>query len=212
MTDIRGGSRRSDEELAAAASRGSEEAFRELVERFERPVYGLVLRIVRRADLAEDLAQEAFVKAWKALARFDPTRKFSSWLFKIAHNAALDALRRRGEEPLSLDAPLGEGDERPELPADPRAEDPLERATFRAAGTALEAALGQLRPAYREILLLRFVEGLAYEEIAEVTGSPLGTVKVHIFRARQELAKTMRALGWDPASLAGGRNPGPRDA
>ena len=201
MTETRSGGRRSDEELAAAASRGSEEAFRELVERFERPVYGLVLRIVRRPDLAEDLAQEAFVKAWKALARFDPARRFSSWLFKIAHNAALDALRRRGEEPLSLDAPLGDDETRPEMPADPRAENPLARATYRAAGEALEAALAELRPQYREILLLRFVEGLAYDEIAEVTGSPLGTVKVHIFRARQELAKKMRALGWDPRSL-----------
>jgi RNA polymerase sigma-70 factor (ECF subfamily) len=201
VTEARGGDRRTDEELAAAAGRGSEEAFRELVERFERPVYGLVLRIVRRPDLAEDLAQEAFVKAWKALARFDPARRFSSWLFKIAHNSALDALRRRGEEPLSLDAPRGEDETRPDLPADPRAEDPLARTTFRAAGAALEAALSELRPQYREILLLRFVEGLAYDEIAEVTGAPLGTVKVHIFRARQELAKKMRALGWDPESL-----------
>ncbi|HLF57724.1 MAG TPA: sigma-70 family RNA polymerase sigma factor [Thermoanaerobaculia bacterium] len=201
MSEIWSGERRSDEELAAAASRGSEEAFRELVERFERPVYGLVLRIVRRNDLAEDLAQETFVKAWKALGRFDPSRKFSSWLFKIAHNSALDALRRRGEEPLSLDAPAAEGEPARELPADPRAENPLARTTFRAAGRALEAALAELRPQYREILVLRFVEGLAYEEIAEVTGSPLGTVKVHIFRARQELAKKMAALGWDPETL-----------
>ena len=201
MSEIWSGERRSDEELAAAASRGSEEAFRELVERFERPVYGLVLRIVRRNDLAEDLAQETFVKAWKALGRFDPSRKFSSWLFKIAHNSALDALRRRGEEALSLDAPAAEGEPARELPADPRAENPLARTTFRAAGRALEVALAELRPQYREILVLRFVEGLAYDEIAEVTGSPLGTVKVHIFRARQELAKKMAALGWDPETL-----------
>ncbi len=197
-----GASRRSDEELAVAASRGSEEAFRELVERFGRPVFALVVRIVRRGEIAEELAQETFVKAWRALARFDPARKFSSWLFKIAHNCALDALRRRGEETFSLDEPLADGESERELPADPKAENPLSRATARAAGRELERALSGLRPRYREILLLRFAEGLSYEEIAEVTGTPLGTVKVHLFRARKELADAMRAAGWDPTELA----------
>ena len=195
------GGARSDEELAVEASRGSEEAFRELVERFERPVFGLIVRIVRRSELAEDLAQETFVKAWRALARFDASRKFSSWLFKIAHNTALDSLRRRGEETLSLDEPVAEGEGPRELPADPNAEDPLARMTARGAGRALERAIAGLRPRYREVLLLRFAEGLAYEEIAEITGAPLGTVKVHLFRARKELADAMRALGWDPEEL-----------
>jgi len=192
---------RSDEELAAAASRGSEEAFRELVERFERPVFSLALRIVRRPELAEELAQEAFVKAWRALGRFDPSRKFSSWLFKIAHNAALDALRRRGQPELSLDAPVGAGEEPRPLPADPAAENPLARATSRAAGRALATALAGLRAEYREILTLRFGEGLSYDEIAEVTGAPLGTVKVHLHRARHELARRMRELGWSPEEI-----------
>lgn len=199
----------SDEALAVAASEGSEAAFRTLVERFERPVYGLVLRMVHNSEQAEDIAQETFVKAWKALGRFDPERKFSSWLFKIAHNTALDALRRRGEEPLSLDAPFGAEEEPPELPADPAAENPLRVALGREAGRVLEQALGELRPAYREILLLRFGEELAYEEIAEVTGLPLGTVKVHLFRARAELARRMCALGLDPTGKAGARNTGP---
>jgi RNA polymerase sigma-70 factor, ECF subfamily len=192
------GGTHSDEELAVEASRGSEEAFRELVERFERPVFGLIVRIVRRPELAEELAQDTFVKAWRALARFEPERKFSSWLFKIAHNSALDSLRRKGEEPLSLDEPVAEGEGPRELPADPNAEDPLLRLTARGAGRALERAIAGLRPQYREVLLLRFAEGLAYEEIAEVVGAPLGTVKVHLFRARKELAAAMRALGWDP--------------
>jgi RNA polymerase sigma-70 factor, ECF subfamily len=193
--------RRTDEELAAAAAQGSQEAFRELVERFERPLFALVVRIVRRPELAEELAQEAFVKAWKALPRFDASRKFSSWLFKIAHNAALDALRRRGEEAYSLDAPVAEGEEPPQLPADPRAENPLARATSRAAGRALVAAMAGMRAEYREILTLRFAEGLSYEEITEVTGAPLGTVKVHLHRARQELARRMQEMGWNPAEI-----------
>ena len=189
---------RSDEALAVEARDGSEEAFRELVERFEGPVFSLLVRIVRRPELAEELAQESFVKAWRALGRFDEQRKFSSWLFKIAHNSALDALRRRGEEELSLDGPGPDGEGSPQLPADPRAENPLARAVARDAGRALEQAVAGLKPAYREVLLLRFARGLSYEEIAEVTGAPLGTVKVHLFRARQELARRMRAAGWDP--------------
>lgn len=189
---------RSDEALAVAARDGSEGAFRELVERFEGPVFGLLVRIVRRRELAEELAQESFVKAWRALGRFDPERKFSSWLFKIAHNTALDALRRQGEAELSLDAPGPDGEGPAQLPADPRAEDPLARALARDAGRALETAVAGMKPAYREVLLLRFARGLAYEEIAEVTGEPLGTVKVHLFRARQELARRLRAAGWEP--------------
>ena len=184
---------------------GSEAAFRVLVDRYQRPVYSLLFRIVRSAETAEDLAQETFVKAWKALARFDAERRFSSWLFKIAHNSALDSLRRVGVDTFSLDAPIGDTDEAPELPADPSAENPLARLIARDSGRALEAAIGELRPQYREILLLRFQEGLAYEEIADVLEIPLGTVKIHIFRARAELARRMKGLGWDPDGPAGKR-------
>lgn len=196
MADSRGAP--SDESLAEAARRGSEEAFRELVERFHRPVYALLVRIVRQSELAEDLAQETFLKAWKGLGRFDPARKFSSWIFKIAHNTALDELRRGGVETVALDAPFPGEEDPPELPADPGAENPLLHTLARESGRVLERAIGRLRPAYREILLLRFAQELAYDEIAEVLGVPLGTVKIHIFRARAELARQMRALGLDP--------------
>jgi RNA polymerase sigma-70 factor (ECF subfamily) len=188
----------SDEALADRARRGSEEAFGELVERFQRPVYSLIVRIVRQPELAEDLAQEAFLKAWKALARFDPGRKFSSWMFKIAHNTALDELRRGGLETVSLDAPFSADDDPPALPADPAAEDPLLRTLARESGRGLERAISRLRPAYRGILLLRFAQEMSYEEIAETLGVPLGTVKIHIFRARAELLQQMRSLGLDP--------------
>jgi RNA polymerase sigma-70 factor (ECF subfamily) len=202
------GQERSDETLAVEARGGSEEAFRELVERFQAPVFSLLVRIVRRPDLAEDLAQESFVKAWRALDRFDPERKFSSWLFKIAHNTALDALRRKDPDALSLDGPAADGEAPHELPADPRAEDPLARTLGREAGRLLEAAIEEMRPAYREILLLRFSEGLSYEEIAEITGAPLGTVKVHLHRARRDLARRLGQAGWNPPEGAGGRNTG----
>ncbi len=193
---------KSDEALAVEAKRGSEEAFRELVERFHRPVYALIVRIVRQPELAEDLSQETFLKAWKALARFDPERRFSSWIFKIAHNSALDELRRGGLETVSLDAPFAGDDEPPELPADLAAENPLLRTLARESGRLLERAISRLRPAYRGILLLRFAQEMSYDEIAEVLGLPLGTVKIHIFRARAELLREMRAQGLDPEGPA----------
>lgn len=188
----------SDEALAEEAKHGAEEAFRELVERFERPVYALLVRMVRRPELAEDLAQETFLKAWKALGRFDAKRKFSSWIFKIAHNTALDELRRGGLVTVSLDAPYSADENPPDLPADLAAENPLLRALAGESGQVLERAVARLRPAYREILLLRFAREMTYDEIAEVLGVPLGTVKIHIFRARAELLREMRALGLDP--------------
>jgi len=197
---------RSDEALAEAAKHGSEEAFRELVERFHRPVYALLVRMVRQPELAEDLAQETFLKAWKALARFDAERKFSSWVFKIAHNTALDVLRRGELETVSLDAPFSADDDPPDLPADLAAENPLLRTLARESGRALERAVARLRPAYRGILLLRFAQEMTYDEIAEVLGVPLGTVKIHLFRARAELLREMRGLGLEP--LGPGVKPG----
>jgi RNA polymerase sigma-70 factor (ECF subfamily) len=188
-----------DVELVELALAGSEEAFRQLVLRYERPLFSLVLRMVRDPSLAEDLSQEAFVRAFRALASFDRSRKFSSWLFKIAHNLTIDQLRRRSLDTESLETPLGsEGDERT---LESRLADDSALAPDRALesgdlGAALERAVSALRAEYREVILLRFVEGLAYQEIAEVMGLPLGTVKTNIHRARKELAELLGKEGW----------------
>ncbi len=196
-------SARTDAELAAAAREGSDDAFRELVERFERPVFSLVVRMVRDRAAAEDLTQETFVKAYRALASYDPRRRFSSWLFKIAHNATLDQLRRRELATVPLEAPDAAGE--PSGPgrvlADPSRPGPHLAVGRRELAAALEEAVGTLRPEYREIVLLRFGEGLAYEEIAAVTGHPLGTVKTNIHRARKELMAALRAAGWGPGGI-----------
>lgn len=187
-----------DSQLVDRALAGSEEAYRELVQRFERPVYGLILRLVRDPATAEDLAQETFLKAFGALPRYDRQHKMASWLFKIAHNTSIDWLRRRGVAPVSLTAgEEGEPDFGERLP-DLSAETPEHAAERADLARALDRALGTLRPDYREVMVLRFREGLAYEEIAEVMGLPLGTVKTHIHRARKELAVVMSAAGWAP--------------
>ncbi len=187
-----------DAQLVASTLAGSERAFHDLVRRFERPVYTLVLRMVREPLLAEDLAQEVFVKAYRALASYDSGRKFASWLFKIAHNTALDHLRR-GELPT---VPLAEGaDDRrdwAEVLVDAGAEDPEAAAGRRDLARALEAAIARLRPEYRAAIVLRFQEGLSYQEIAEELGQPIGTVKTNLHRARKALAGMMTGLGWGP--------------
>jgi len=181
----------SDQELAARASGGDEAAFRELLRRYERPVFSLVYRMVRDRALAEDLAQETFVKVFNGLASYRREFKFSSWIFKIANNAAIDHLRRRELDTLSLDGPTDaptRGNRTGQVRQLPhRGENPLEELEARELGGAIEQAIGRLRPEYRACILLRHVEGYPYEQIAEMLELPLGTVKTYIHRARNEL-------------------------
>jgi RNA polymerase sigma-70 factor, ECF subfamily len=173
------------------ATQGHEAAFRELVRRYERPVFSLLYRMVRDRELAEDLAQETFIKVLNAIKSYDPQYKFSSWIFKIANNAAIDQLRRRELDTLSLDgsphARTPEEMHATALQLGDRRETPLQEAEARELGSAIERAIARLRPEYRACILLRHVEGHSYEEIAQILDLPLGTVKTHIHRARNEL-------------------------
>jgi len=192
-----------DEQLVTKALGGSQAAYREIVRRYERPVYNLVARMVRNRELAEDLSQDAFVKAFSRLETFHPDQgKFSNWLFKIAHNTTLDHLRRGAVSTVPLESQDDTGDGLHAILADPTQASPLEAAVAGGLSEALSAALDRLRPEYREVIVLRAQEGLAYDEIAEVTGLPLGTVKTYIHRARKEMAATLAAAGWDPAGHA----------
>jgi len=194
-----------DAELVESTLRGSQEAFRDLVLRFERPVYALILRMVRDAETAEDLAQEVFVKAYRHLASYDPRRKFASWLFKVAHNTTIDHLRRAQLDTVPLAAEQEDGGGLLAVLADASTESPAAAAERRDMARALERAIARLRPEYREAVVLRYVEGLAYQEICEVLGLPVGTVKTNLHRARKELAAAMAALGWgaETGSAAG---------
>ncbi|MEM6793700.1 MAG: sigma-70 family RNA polymerase sigma factor [Acidobacteriota bacterium] len=188
---------RSDEDLAALAQRGSAEAFRLLVVRYQRPVLALIGRLVREPALAEDLAQEAFVRAHERLDSFDTSRRFSSWLFKIAHNRTVDHLRRKRPETVDLEARGADGGTF-EVLAAPPGEGPLRRAESAQLGALMEQAIAALRPNYREVLLLRFQAGLSYSEIAETLGITLATVKVQLHRARKRLIVELEARGVTP--------------
>jgi len=189
---------KTDQEIVVLARAGEEAAYRELIRRYERPLFSLLFRMVRDRELAEDLAQETFVKALNAIESYRPEFKFSSWIFKIANNAAIDHLRRRELDTLSLEgspqAETPEAIEATALQIGGRQESPLAEVEARELGGQIEAAIAQLRPEYRSCILLRHVEGRAYEEIAEILNLPLGTVKTYIHRARNELRLSLAHL------------------
>ena len=179
------------------AKDGHEPAFRELVRRYERPVFSLIYRMVRDRALAEDLAQETFIKVLNGIRSYRPEFKFSSWIFKIANNAAIDQLRRRELDTLSLDGSphaLTPEEMRATAPQiGTRQESPLDEVTARELGSQIDRAIARLRPEYRACILLRHVEGHSYEEIAQMLELPLGTVKTYIHRARNELRGYLEA-------------------
>jgi len=188
----------SDQEVIERAREGRESAFRELIRRYERPVFSLIYRLVRDRERAEDLSQDTFIKVLNALDRYDPSFKFSSWIFKIAHNTALDHLRRKEPETLSIDgSPHASTADELEAtvltPASTR-ETPDEFTASREIGGHIERAIGGLRLEYRTAILLCHVEGRPYEEVARIMDVPLGTVKTYIHRARNELRKQLAHL------------------
>ena len=188
----------SDQDVVLRARSGQESAYRELVRRYERPIFALLFRMVRDRELSEDLAQETFVKALNAIDSYRPEFKFSSWIFKIANNAAIDHLRRRELDTLSLDgsphAETPEAMQATALQIGARQESPLDIVEAKELGGTIEEAIAALRPEYRSCILLRHVEGRPYEEIAEILNLPLGTVKTYIHRARNELRHSLAHL------------------
>jgi RNA polymerase sigma-70 factor (ECF subfamily) len=187
-----------DRDLAALAAQGREGAFRELLTRYERPVFSLVFRMVRDRSLAEDLAQEAFIRAFNAIGSYNPSFKFSNWILKIANNHTIDYLRKRKLDTISIHgsphASSSEEEARTRLVIEDRDERPDAYVENRELGSEIEAAIGTLRPEYRTVILLRHVEGYSYEEIADTLELPLGTVKTYIHRARNELKDALAHL------------------
>jgi len=187
-----------DRELATLAARGREPAFREILSRYERPVFSLVFRMVRDRTLAEDLAQEAFIRAFNAIGSYKTSYKFSNWIFKIANNHTIDHLRRKKLDTVSIDgsphATSAEEASQSSIVIESRDENPAEYVEHRELGTQIEGAIGELREEYRTVILLRHVEGYAYDEIAEIMDLPLGTVKTYLHRARGELKKRLAHL------------------
>ena len=151
--------------------------------------------MVRDRTLAEDLAQEAFIRAFNAIGSYNTSYKFSNWIFKIANNHTIDHLRKRKLDTVSIHgsphATTQEEMSQTRLVMESDDENPHELLEHRELGGQIEAAIGELREEYRTVILLRHVEGYAYDEIAEIMDLPLGTVKTYLHRARNELKKML---------------------
>jgi RNA polymerase sigma-70 factor (ECF subfamily) len=169
-----------DDELIAATLGGKSEAFGVLVERYDRAVYHLAYRTLRDSEEAKDATQEAFFKAFRALRTFRPGAKFSTWIFTITYHACCDRLARRKRD---------SGDELPDR-ADPTA-GPSEQFELADDARRLRAAIDALPPKYRAVITLFHLQNKQYEEIATVLELPLGTVKTHLFRAKELLRKAL---------------------
>jgi RNA polymerase sigma-70 factor (ECF subfamily) len=187
-----------DRELATQAARGRELAFRELLVRYERPVFSLIYRMVRDRTLAEDLSQEAFIRAFNAIGSYKTSYKFSNWILKIANNHTIDYLRKRKLDTVSIDgsphARTADEALQSQLVIESRDENPHEYVEHRELGSQIEQAIAGLREEYRTVIVLRHVEGYPYDEIADIMELPLGTVKTYLHRARGELRESLAHL------------------
>ena len=185
----------SDAELVQQALAGSQQAYQDLVKRYATPAVNLATRMVRDRALAEELAQEAFARAFERLSSYDQQRRFVGWFFQILHNITIDYLRRKRPATVSLDE-LGEGGYRAGGGATSKGSSPEALAQQAELAHAMDAALALVRPEYREAVVLRYREELSVEEIADTMSVPTGTVKTYLYRARKELASILSAQGW----------------
>lgn len=183
----------SDRELVATAATGLEGSFEELVRRYQRPISAYVYRMVGDYEAALDLTQEIFIKVYGSLARYRSEFKFSTWIYKIAHNSAVDHLRRNAGRERSLVNGI-EGDQY-DLPIESGSLSPEQESERKERRLEIESVVRSLPTTYRELILLRHSQDLTYEEIVEVTGLPLGTVKNRLFRAREMMRSQFVSRG-----------------
>ncbi len=181
----------SDEELVAAILRGERERFADLVGRYEGRLVNYLYRLLRSLDDAHDLAQEVFLKVYQALDRFDPHYRFSTWIFRVAQNAAIDQIRRQRLKLISMHRESDEDGEGRDWEFPSGRPTPYADLRNRERGEAIQQAVDGLPWEYRELILLRHFGELSYEEIATLKRLPLGTVKNKLFRARQLLKERL---------------------
>ena len=182
-----------DEHLVRLALDGDEDAFSHLVARYQRRLTAFLGQLVGDIELARELCQESFIRAWSALDRFNPKYRFSTWLFRIGHNLGIDHLRRRRLKTVALYRTDRDGGEI-ELDIEDATKDPLGHFENAELSASLKQAIDGLRPEYRELVLLRHFGCLSYQEIAEFKDMPLGTVKNKLFRAHTVLRNALAAF------------------
>ncbi len=182
-----------DRALVARVLEGDRDRFTELVKRYEKRVVNYVYRITHRYEEAHDLTQEIFVKVFMALDRYDPKYQFSTWLFRIAQNSAIDALRKKSIAEVPLAKPAGDEEPKDREFADTGVS-PYRALKNKQLAAAIDLAVLDLPPDYRELIRLRHFAELSYEEIASMKRLPLGTVKNKLFRARNMLKESLEGF------------------
>jgi RNA polymerase sigma-70 factor (ECF subfamily) len=181
-----------DVEILRRCRSGDEKAYRELIQRYQRQVYSIALRMVRQSEDAEDLTQETFVRMFRAIDRYDPNRPFGAWLFTITSRLCIDHIRRRRMKMVSIHWKDSSTDEERTIDIEDQGLRPEELTSHAEEERRTQALIDSLPPHYRIVVLLRHQQDRSYEEIAEMLELPLGTVKARIHRARALLA---RAIG-----------------
>ena len=180
-----------DADVVAAVLNGDQERYGELVKRYQGRLVNYLLRFLRDVGEAHDLAQDVFLKTYLALDRYNPEYRFSTWLFRVAQNAAIDKIRKRRLVLISMDRPgrHDDGDQSWEFPSSDKT--PYGNARNRERGDAIQQAIDALPWEYRELIVMRHFGELSYEEIATLKEMPLGTVKNKLFRGRQMLKEKL---------------------
>jgi RNA polymerase sigma-70 factor (ECF subfamily) len=187
----------SDAVLVERAQAGDARAYELLVIKYQRRIERLVARMTRDADLAQDIAQETFLQAWRALPQFRGEAQFYTWLYRIALNTAKRALMARKRDPLVTQTALAtsDDDETFRQQKEPTTEStPESELAAREIAAAVQAAMQALSDDLREAVTLREIEGMSYEEIAEAMNCPVGTVRSRIFRAREAISAKVKPL------------------
>jgi RNA polymerase sigma-70 factor (ECF subfamily) len=183
-----------DGELIAGAILGRTDGFEELVRRYQRPISSYVFRMLGDYEASLDVTQEVFIKVYNSLTKYSAEYKFSTWLYRIAHNAAVDHMRRNSVIPQSIETENADGTY--QIQIESRGSSPeqdRERSEWR---SEIDAVVKCLPATYRDLILLRHARDLSYDEIAEVTGLPLGTVKNRLFRAREMMREIFLERGF----------------
>ncbi len=185
-------SREEDALLIRRALAGDQRAYKKLRQKYHESIYNLIYRMIRDKDEVEDLTQEAFIKAFMSLSSFNDEFAFSTWLYKIATNNCINYIRRKKLQTFSIDKPVEskESDYTYELPDSTY--EPDQELIDRQRKKLLDDAINSLPAKYQHVIHLRHVEEKEYQEIAAILKLPLGTVKAHIFRAREMLNKFLR--------------------
>jgi RNA polymerase sigma-70 factor (ECF subfamily) len=184
-----------DGELVERARRGDREAFRGLVDRYQRKLAALAIGMLRNREDALDIVQDTFTKAYQSLERFKGDSSFYTWVYRIAVNLCIDHQRRESRYvQMGTDMDDAGDDVMPPSPEDLERDEPYERARSAQIGAALQEAVAELTPEHRAVILLREVDGLSYEEISHVLDCPKGTVMSRLHYARRHLQTRLKGL------------------